>query len=417
MPLRRAVLRLLIFVLTLALSALLWRYRDVLFDFHRRLGQTDLLGYYSAGHLMLHGQGSSLYALDALQHTQRSAIYPLHMADPVLPYLAPPYFALFLAPVSAVSYASAYVLWLFVNFLVLAGAVLALQRYSHLPARWWPVLFAGLLGFTPVFMGLAQGQVSFLMLALFVGTFFALRAQHEYIAGSLLALALIKPPYVLPVLVLLLMHKQWRTLVSFIIGSAALLLLPLPFTGWSINVTYLRTLLDVTRLQGQSSDTSLHHAAIATATFDPHVNYSLAAFVQLLLPRPASTVTTILLTLLMLLVFAAYCRRHPSVEETFALAIVVGLLLNPHVLIHDLVLLLIPLAVALNYRHRRTKLFFSLLVIGYLTVDFAGFFVALIHIEAAVLAVVALGLWLTVSSWSNRQPTAPALQGQAVSDA
>lgn len=145
---------------------------------------------------------------------------------------------------------------------------------------------------------------------------------------------------------------------------------------------------------------------MASATFDPHVNYSLAAFVQLLLPRPASTVATILLTLLVLLVFAVYCRRHPSIEETFALAMVVGLLLNPHVLIHDLALLLIPLAVALNYRHRRTKLFLSLLIIGYLTIDFAGFLVPLIHIEAAVLAVVALGLWLMISSWSNQRPPA-----------
>ena len=395
---QRTLLRFAIGLLSLSLLGLCVRYGGLLFGGHRAIGQTDLLGYYSAGRLVLEGHAHSLYDLGMLQRAQEAAIRPLRMQDPVLPYLAPPYFALLLAPMALFPYAVAYVLWLIFNFLLLGGTVFALRRYSLLDRSQALICGVALLAFVPIVLGLAQGQVAVLILALLAGSFFALRNRRDGLAGLLLAFALIKPPYVIPCLIVLAVHGRWRAVGSFALTALTLCLAPLALMGASINQTYLHTLIDVTKMQGQSNELAFHHVAIASATYDPHVNYSLAAAVQLLLHAPASTITSGVLILLALLALVRYSKGNSSIEGPLGLAVIVGVLVNPHVLAHDLVLLLVAVGVALRWRERVQRSLATVLAVGYLAIEFGGFVQPFTHLQLATLAVLGFCVWFLATT-------------------
>jgi hypothetical protein len=350
------------------------------------LKQFDFLYYYSGSRMVLEGLGSHIYDLPIISRLEASLAFPLLVRDGGLPYIYPPYLAVALAPVAALPYDIAYLAWLAVNSLLLALTMSTLERYALLTGR--PALAVRLAAFAslPVLVALFHGQTSILLAALLTASFFAARAGREMLAGSALAFTMVKPQYTLPFVLLFLLRRRWKALAAFALTALALFTLPMLFLGLSIDGAYLDTM----------RATAVSGAHIAG--FDASSNRSFAGAMQLLLPAPASTLATLTLDLIALLVLARSALRSQDIDLPFGLALLVALLISPHTLVHDLTLLLLPVAVALRYRLAGPHYLPWLLGLIYLAI-LIGFFISFVYpFQLSVPALLALGFWLVLAA-------------------
>jgi hypothetical protein len=342
----------------------------------------DFFYYYSASRMVADGHGALIYNLHALGHAESVLARPYRVPHGVLPNVSPPAFAVALAPLAMLPYNLAYLLWLIANCLLLAVAMCFLERYSGLKGRsaLWFRLAA--LCSLPALIAIFQGQTSILNLALLVASLAAFSQGRDGLAGALLALAFIKPQYAPAFLVVLIAQRRWTALAALALTTAGLLIAPIPFLGPSIDLAYGHTLLQATTW-GQE-----------IGGFGPIWNRGFPGFARLLLPHPIDTLTSLVFGVCALALLAWAAFRTRRVEIAFALAVVVSLLVSPHVLIHDLTLLLVPVAVALRFGAEGPPRLTSVLLASYLAITggFALVFVAPLQLSAPAMA--ALGVWL-----------------------
>jgi hypothetical protein len=343
--------------------------------------KTDFVPYFSAAHLVETGQGDAIYSFHQLGQFEASLVRPLRVKDGVMPYLYPPYFALLLAPLASLPYTVAYLLWTILNVALLGLSILALQRYAGLRGAAALFFWAGALSFLPVLVGLAQGQTSIVLLAVFTGACLALRAGRSVPAGCLLACVLIKPTYVLPLLAVLLLRRSWRAVAACAASAIVLLAAPVLLLGASVNTGYGNTLLEASGWRKQIGG------------FQAQWNHSISGLVQLLLPGRAATMLALVLCLVILGLFLVAVARTHELDVSFALAIVVGLLVSPHVLVHDLTLLLIPTAIALRLRPEADHILPWLLGAGYCAVVAGLAIVTLVPVQLSVLVMSGFFVW------------------------
>ena len=122
----------------------------------------------------------SLYTAAVLVSNERSALYDLERQrqvqqpiDPsrgnwVLPYFYPPFFALFLAPLGALSFSAAFMLMTLLNVALLAMALVLLMRQLELNTAQKKWLVLATFSNYGVYYGLLQAQTSFLALIFWV---------------------------------------------------------------------------------------------------------------------------------------------------------------------------------------------------------------------------------------------------------
>jgi hypothetical protein len=230
-------------------------------------------------------------------------------------------------------------------------------------------------------MCLVHGQTSIALLGLLTLALFSLRRDRQVPAGVALGLALVKPPLVLPLVLFLVVSGRRRALGAFFGTAAMLTLLPLPAFGWSVNAGYLHVL----RL-----------AAGWTTQFgySPELSISLSGLTGALLPRSAATVSTLALDIACLALVMVAARRGGPIELSFALAVLCGLLISPHVLVHDVVIAYLPVAAALANRRRAAVPLSGALAACYVVMLLGFATVSHLHLQLAALGIVILFWWL-----------------------
>lgn len=370
------------------LAALTYTFVSLLRSGALNIQQSDLLVYYAAAKLVLDGHGDAIYSLSALRHVEVSYLPASMLPRTQAAFLYPPFVALLFAPLAALGFVQAYVSWIAVNVALAGGAIEALRRYTDLSAL-TGVLFGLLsLSFFPLFATLIQGQAAILLLAALTAALLALLGGRDDVAGVALAFTLIKPPYCIPFLVLLLVQRRWRALISFGLVSAALATLPLFVLGPSVDSGYVHLLLQATQWHTTAGG------------FSPTANHNLSGFTHLLLPQGIALGAQVVLSALCLLAVASCAWKWRAVEIPFAVAVVAALLVNPHVLIHDLAMLLIPAAVALRHRQVMPRVLAAVLAFAYVSALAGLRLLALVPVQVTVLAMVALGVWLILAGGS-----------------
>jgi Glycosyltransferase family 87 len=97
----------------------------------------------------------------------------------------------------------------------------------------WLYLVPSLLVIVYIWSSYHLGQPNLVLLALMLGAFVALRANHEIVAGGLIAVAAAIKAFPVVALVYLLYRRYWRAAVSLVATLVFLLLiLPAPFRGF-----------------------------------------------------------------------------------------------------------------------------------------------------------------------------------------
>ncbi len=198
-------------------------------------GYADFSNFYGAGKIVQNGQGHRLYDLKLQTQVQSQFSQGARLRNRALFYMRPPFEAWLFLPLSYLSYARAYRVWVALSVL-LVGVTVALLRW-RIPEQpaipWWihyPVFFS----FCPIAYGFATGQDHALILLLFALVMIHLYEGKDLRAGCFLGFALFKFQLVLPfvlILVLVLKRKP-RTLAGFSMVAAVLLGAGVSVVGW-----------------------------------------------------------------------------------------------------------------------------------------------------------------------------------------
>lgn len=294
-------------------------------------GFADFRSFYTAGFMVRTGSAHQLYDYDLQRQVQSAIVAPRPVA---LPFIYPAYAALLFVPLSMLGYRAAYFLFLAVNLLLLwLSARLMRDSLPQLSALWTPLPMALFFGFFPASVALIQGQTSMLLLALYCAAFASLRKANPLRAGIFLGLAIMKIQIALPVALLFLLWRRWRVAVGFLAGAAAALAVSLCVTGPAAFVQYWRSLF----LMAASASGSTAQFCIPPAMM-PNLN----GFAQVLsggAPWGAHLAAAI-----SALIFLGLAARPQSLP----MALVGALLGSRYLGIHDLLLLILPLALVLN---------------------------------------------------------------------
>ncbi|HEY8665783.1 MAG TPA: glycosyltransferase family 87 protein, partial [Tepidisphaeraceae bacterium] len=156
----------------------------------------DFLAFYSAGTFARRGEFEKLYDLDAVQRFehQTAAGAGLEIGSSFGPYWNPPFYAWVFAPISALPYQRAWILWELINFTALAGAIVLLARM--LPKndwRTWGLVPLAIIASMPFIQAATHAQNTFTSLLILSAAVTFWRQRRAMLAGAVCGLLFYKP--------------------------------------------------------------------------------------------------------------------------------------------------------------------------------------------------------------------------------
>ena len=351
------------------------------FDRFGVLRGVDFLQFYAAGRMVATGHVGQLYDWDAFARTLPTLVP--RIGDLLYLPVYPPQLALAFAPVGRLSYLAALAVWTLLSVGLYAGSVWAVIRLSPALQAYRLEGWCFALGFTPFLQLIAHGQVASLAVPLLVLALYGFRARRSLLVGFALGSMVFKPQLGAFALAAIALWPSWRLMAGLTLGSVLQLGVVVALVG----TTPLRDYLGV-----------VHRLATSAGQFEPKIwaMHSLRGAVELLLGSGRlATVCWLLGGAGVVWLARRAWRRHQSLDLRFALITIVGLLLNPHLYLYDLVLLAVPvacLAVWLIQRRDPADDGVQQLVYSLVWVPLLGPLAALTHVQLTSPALVAL-LW------------------------
>jgi hypothetical protein len=205
-----------------------------------REGMPDFTIFYTAGQILNSGEGHALYD-EQLQKNVQAKIVPvaLNSRRSILPYNHPAFEAIIFAPLTRLSYLTAYLIWVGINLGILFSIPLFLRKeLPFLGQASMTLWILAMLAFFPIFMTLLQGQDSVVLLACYCSAYFYFRRQKNFSAGVWLGLGLFKFHLVLPFLISLFFTGRKRIAEGFSSAAAILICVGVAVCGWRSFVNY-----------------------------------------------------------------------------------------------------------------------------------------------------------------------------------
>jgi hypothetical protein len=282
----------------------------------------DLQGHLAAGKIALDGNLAHLYDPVTQAHAEAAMVSPEAALDL---YLSPPFVAFVWAPLAALPYFAAGVLWNAITTLLgvvsarLVGVALDVSTVTIAL-----VLFAS----EPFWQTLVSGQDSAIALLLYAGALLAWRRNADLLAGVLIGFGAFKPQLFWLVPVALLAVRRWRALGAFAATIIALSSISLLLVGWAGAKQYVWLL-----------QSPLYHTQI-----DIHLamTMGLPALLKSFLPSPYAAIVGALMAVAVGVFVWRGARASPS--RLMGLGALGSMLAAPHGFVYDATVLLVPLA-------------------------------------------------------------------------
>ncbi len=180
--------------------------------------------FYYAARMVLEKSGHSLYNLEAQQVFQTRFHVPASQLFYGLPCTLIPYLLIAELPIQI-----AFAVWTVISLALVHWSVRFLEMQSKLNSGNWPGILS--IAFMPVAVCLVHGQLSILILAIYVLTYAQWLRGRRFWGGVVLAMALLKFQLVIGFVAVLLLKRKWRELAGFFSGAAVLLALSLWIAG------------------------------------------------------------------------------------------------------------------------------------------------------------------------------------------
>ncbi len=211
--------------------------------------------YFSAARLVHDGAAAQLYTgADTGANPQKliapagSPIYRAAVAEG-LPfvglYVYPPILADLLLPLTFLSLRTATTVWLWMNIAFLLMTALLASRLLRFSALGWqtPLIFVALLGFTPVLQCLHDGQITILLLLLWVAGLILYRDDRIPASAAIFAFATAIKLTPAVVILPLLIWRKWKFVVFYTASLLGLSLLCLWGDTPHASITYVTRVL------------------------------------------------------------------------------------------------------------------------------------------------------------------------------
>jgi hypothetical protein len=274
-------------------------------------GNADFRQFYAGGYIMRTGLRHGLYDSGVQRDVENRVV---SNSTQVLPVNHPAYEYVFLAPLSLLPYRQAYFAWAALNTAVMVFCGIRIAR--SLNDGW--LALALVAGFTPVWGTLMHGQDSIWLLFFCLLSF---ESRDEFTAGALLGMTAFRFHLLIPVLVLYVLWRRWRFLKGALLTSGVLAAISVWLVGIQESWLYVRSAAMTTEVR-KGLPVNLYGLAQAVVG-----------------PRHPHTALLIAGTCATAALWYA-CRQKPSLD----LALLVIPLASYHLLLHDLVILLIPIS-------------------------------------------------------------------------
>jgi hypothetical protein len=325
----------------LLVSAVFWA------DQPPTMEKTDFSVTYIGSRMVYLGQGARLYDLAEQQKLKRAL---LKDAEPLI-YEHPPFEALLLAPLGALPYKTAYLLWGLINVALWLSLTRLLRPYAPAPRDELLYLVLWLL-FAPLGVALFQGQSSIVLLLVYTLTFISLKNGRDYRAGAILGLGLFKFQFILPFALIFLLRRRWKFMKGFVATAAGLGVLSVIAVGWRGIWSYIHLLASV----ASHPDNSTFGAAIGMGTVQGFVHAVLGKVLG------ASAISLLVAAISVVLIgWSAWRWRDAdqaalgrslnlrNFDLMFAASVMVALVTGFHMFTHDLSPLLLAMLLVMAH--------------------------------------------------------------------
>jgi len=271
-----------------------------------RSGYQDFSAFYRAAEMLRSGQAGQ--------------VHDLH----------PIFEELLFVPFTYVSFRAAYLLWTFLNLVMMALSLAIVRKvFPEVGELNWPLVILTVTGFTPAVRAIMQGQDSVLLLFVVMCGLLSLARGNYLWSGAALGAGLFKFHIVIP-LALVLAIRRPRLLAGFSCVAVALVAISAMIIGWHGLVEYARLVLQMEN----------HGAGGTPVAAMPNLR-GLIAELAGNSNGVAAKVAAILGSICVLgIALWGVRRRGTSIRYAFAMAAVTCIMVSYHTVIHDLTLLL-----------------------------------------------------------------------------
>ena len=298
-------------------------------------GHSDFVSFYAAGKIVATGRMSDLFDPSIQFEVQRHFSRFVDQRGGPFPYVHPLFESILFVPFSVFSYFSAYLLWTVINLAILFWLPDLLRPVApvlkQIPRWLWAIT---LLAFMPVLSVLVQGQDDLVLLLLFSLAFLALHRERSALAGAWVGLAMFRPQFALPLLIILMGRGDWTLLTGFVLSFGAVAGVTIALFGWSNSLHYPAHVLSWEKASDPIG---------SLLRVMPNLHGLCSRLFGFLHSDWAVAVLTAAVSLIVLR-FAVVLRQRqgpylPNV--TFGAAILATILVSYHAFVHDLVLLIL----------------------------------------------------------------------------
>lgn len=299
------------------------------------IADSDFVSFYTGSTIVRNGEGATLYDL-ALQQRYQTDLLEHESATShwrFLPFINPPHAAVGFTPLSYFKFKSAAFVFLALNCLIAAWI---LRRLWQLSEGWTQsarvLLITTILGTEVFWYGLATRTITLIVFAVLIEYYRSIKYRRDIGAALWLVAATVKPQLVLLPALIPIALRRWRLI--FVAGSLGIVIaigISLGF-GFHIWPDYLRLLREVS-LKGE-----LYGAS-------PLLMNNLRMLLYRIVPSVA-VLPLVYAGLLSGVVGAFFLwRTAHAFELKFALTILLGLVLAPHLNYQDTFVAFLPASI------------------------------------------------------------------------
>ncbi|MCL4387197.1 DUF2029 domain-containing protein [Patescibacteria group bacterium] len=336
------------FFVSIILAILIWE------NFVNALG-SDLVSFLTGAKIIWVGQGKLLYNLNT-QYNFQSLIANPHRENFLLPFRNVPLFALFFIPLSFLPLLTAYKIFtLTLVVIALLVSRFSLKIFDNLKGSYW---FALPFIFHPSFGSIFAGQVSILLLFLFMSIYYYLRKGSLLKSGFLVGLLVLKIQYIIsfPFIFFLVKDKK-NFLKGFFISSSLILLGSIFISGIDFFKDYIYMLVNT------------QNPNFGTKAENMFTLYSSLAQISPFSSFPKQSLFLINLLFYSLSIWIFY-KNHKKIskEAGFTILTLLTLIFSLHGVNHDLALLVLPLWLLIDKLKKGKKADFSNILVIFILI-------------------------------------------------
>jgi hypothetical protein len=282
----------------------------------------DFLNIYTGASLALDGKFATMHDVDAQLERERR-YFPA--TDTLRPFVRPSFYALALAPLALIPFATAFWVWIAAqSTLLLACWTWGFRRFGENA-----LVFAAFS--LPGPLGIASGQDCVILLALFIVAFELADRGKPFASGAVLALMLIKFHLILLWPVALLLQRRWKMLGGFCAVAAGEALVSLALGGVQGATTYIAL---------------LRNKNLDRLSPSKELMICFQGLTENLGIQSTAGAAAIIAAILLIFAFAVY---KAPLWKMFAVTAAASLLVAPHVYGYDATLLLLPFLLTIFY--------------------------------------------------------------------